>query len=91
MNRLIARGISVPAEVSLMGLDNIEHSWMIKPALTTIAQPFQKMCENAVDLIIRMSRKEKLEKIRIVLDPELVIRETTSAPRDKPEFSSIHS
>jgi DNA-binding LacI/PurR family transcriptional regulator len=91
MNRFIARGISVPADVSLMGLDNIEHSWMIKPALTTIAQPFQKMCENAVDLIIRMSRKEKLEKIRIVLDPELVIRETTSTPRDNIKLSSIHS
>ncbi len=80
MNRLIARGVSIPADISLIGLDNIEHSWMIKPALTTIAQPFQKMCESAVDLIIRMSRKEKMEKIRIVLGPELVIRETTASP-----------
>ncbi len=81
MNQLIARGLRVPGDVSIVGLDNIEHSWMIKPALTTIAQPFQKMCENAVDLIIRMSHKEKLEKVRIVLAPELVIRETTAAPR----------
>jgi len=82
LNRLVARGLSLPVDMSLIGLDNIEHSWMIKPALTTIAQPFQKMCWNAVDLIIRMSRKEKMEKVRIVLDPELVVRETTGAPRE---------
>jgi DNA-binding LacI/PurR family transcriptional regulator len=80
MNRLIARGLSVPGEVSLMGLDNIEHSWMIKPALTTIAQPFKEMCASAVDLIIRMSRKERIDVLRVALDPSLVIRETTAAP-----------
>jgi DNA-binding LacI/PurR family transcriptional regulator len=83
MNRFLSLGISVPGEVSIMGLDNIEHSWMIKPALTTIAQPFRQMCANAVDLIIRMSRKEKLDRLRIVLDPELVVRDTTAAPREK--------
>jgi DNA-binding LacI/PurR family transcriptional regulator len=90
MNRLIALGVPVPARVSLMGLDNIEHSWMIKPALTTIAQPFRKMCASAVDLIIRMSRKEKLELTRIVLAPELLVRETTAAPRprDFPELAA---
>jgi DNA-binding LacI/PurR family transcriptional regulator len=82
MNRLIARGRLVPGDVSLMGLDNIEHSWMIKPALTTIAQPFKEMCARAVDLIIRMSRKESVDHTRIVLDPELVVRETTAAPRN---------
>ena len=81
MNRLIARGISVPADISVMGLDNIEHSWMIKPALTTIAQPFQKMCEKAVELIIRMKRKSKIENIRVVLDSELIIRETSASPK----------
>ena len=91
LNRLITRGISVPADVSLMGLDNIEHSWMIRPALTTIAQPFQKMCEEAVDLVIRMSRKAKIDKTRIVLDSKLVIRETTAAPQDALKISLKHN
>jgi len=68
--------MSVPADVSVVGLDNIEPSRMIKPALTTIAQPFQKMCEKAVDLIIRMNRKFNIENLRIVLDSELIVRET---------------
>ncbi|MEO8409854.1 MAG: LacI family DNA-binding transcriptional regulator [Propionivibrio sp.] len=80
MNRLLARGIAVPADVSVVGLDNIEHAWMIQPALTTIAQPFKKMCESAVDFIVRMKRKEVLEATRMVLAPGLVVRATTSAP-----------
>ncbi len=80
INRFVARGISVPGDVSVIGLDNIEHSWMIQPALTTIAQPFQEMCANAVDIIIKMSRKEQISATRIVLDPELVVRGTTTSP-----------
>jgi DNA-binding LacI/PurR family transcriptional regulator len=80
INRFVARGISVPGDVSVIGLDNIEHSWMIQPALTTIAQPFQEMCANAVDIIIKMSRKEIVSATRIVLDPELVVRGTTTSP-----------
>lgn len=81
VNRFIARGMSVPADVSVVGLDNIEPSWMIKPALTTIAQPFKKMCEKAVDLIIRMNRKSNIENVRIVLDSELIVRETSAPPK----------
>ena len=80
INRFVARGISVPGDVSVIGLDNIEHSWMIQPAMTTIAQPFQEMCANAVDIIIKMSRKEQISATRIVLDPELVVRGTTTSP-----------
>jgi len=80
MNRFKTRGISIPGDVSIIGLDNIEHAWMIQPALTTIAQPFQKMCESAVDIITRMSRKESIEATRTVLSPELIVRDTTASP-----------
>ena len=81
MNRLLDRGIAVPADVAIMGLDNIEHARMVRPTLTTIAQPFQKMCETAVDLIIRMISKSSIENMRIVLDSELIIRETSASPK----------
>ncbi len=85
MNRFIARGLSVPSDVSIVGLDNIEHSWMIQPALTTVAQPFQAMCSSAVDLIVKMSHKETIEETRIVHRSELIVRATTvfSANGDK--------
>jgi LacI family transcriptional regulator len=78
MNRLAERGISIPSDLSIIGLDNIEYSWMMRPALTTIEQPFRDMCKNAVDLVIRMSHKEKISKMKIVLSPSLVVRETTA-------------
>ncbi|MCE5256739.1 MAG: LacI family transcriptional regulator [Spirochaetaceae bacterium] len=87
MNRMAERGLKVPDEVSVMGLDNIETSWMLRPKLTTIAQPFREICRNAVDIIIRLSQEgsqeENKEKIKVVLQPELVLRETTAAPPAK--------
>lgn len=80
MNQFANRGVSIPGDVSIVGLDNIEHAWMIRPALTTIAQPFQKMCACAVDIIVRMNLKERSEMSRVVLDPEMVIRDTTAPP-----------
>ena len=78
MNRLAERGLLIPTDISILGLDNIEYSWMSRPALTTIEQPFRDMCKNAVDLVIRMSHKEQISKMKIVLSPSLIVRETTS-------------
>lgn len=83
LNQLAGRGIPVPAAISVVGLDNIQQSWMSRPALTTVAQPFREMCRNAVEIIIKMRGKENKEKIKIMLKPELIVRETTSAPSNQ--------
>lgn len=84
MNRLSERGFKVPQDVSIVGLDNVQMSWMLRPKLTTITQPFREICSSAVDIIIRLSQGEsqerKKEKIKVVLQPSLVSRDTTAAP-----------
>lgn len=85
LNYLSRHNIPVPEAISIVGLDNIQQSWMMRPALTTIAQPFPDMCKKAVDLIIDRN-KDKMatpkEKIRFMLKPELIVRETTAKPRN---------
>ncbi len=83
LNILAQRGISVPGQISVLGLDNITQSWMMHPALTTIAQPFRDMCIKAVDIIInRATHGENRGGImKVILQPELIVRETTSIPR----------
>jgi LacI family transcriptional regulator len=83
LNYLSRHGIPVPEAISLVGLDNIQQSWMMRPALTTIAQPFRDMCREAVDIIIKRPHEDKKEKIRVTLEPELIVRETTAKPSDK--------
>ncbi|HBK59012.1 MAG TPA: LacI family transcriptional regulator [Spirochaetaceae bacterium] len=82
LNLLSERGIKVPEEISIAGLDNIQQSWMMRPSLTTVAQPFREMCAHAVDIIIDRlgTHDEAKEKIRVMLRPELIVRETTARP-----------
>lgn len=100
MNRLAERGLQVPEDVSVVGMDNVQMSWMLRPKLTTIAQPFQEICRHAVDIVIRLSQQDKHNpqlqvptteqeqeggKIKVVLQPTLIVRDTTAiAPGKNP-------
>jgi DNA-binding LacI/PurR family transcriptional regulator len=77
LNRLRERGISVPGDVSLMGLDNVDDSWMARPSLTTIAQPYKEIGDAAARLLLKLSRNELIENHRITLSPSLVVRDST--------------
>lgn len=77
LNRLRERGLKVPGDISLVGLDNVEDAWMARPALTTVAQPYEEMGNAAAGLLVSLSRNETVEERRIVLEPRLVVRDTT--------------
>ncbi len=71
-------GLSVPYDLSVVGFDDIEIASAVIPALTTIAQPFDKLAESATSLLIeRMKGESTQEKKRIILDATLVVREST--------------
>lgn len=90
MSELSRSGVSVPGQMSLAGLDNARVSWMVYPELTTVAQPFERMCDSAVDLIFRLKLGERIPERKIVHAPELIVRSTTSAPqtRSAPQTTS---
>lgn len=82
LNRLRERGLSVPGDVSLMGLDNVGESWMARPSLSTIAQPYKEIGDAAARLILKLNRNEPLVNHRITLQPQLVVRDSTGpAPK----------
>jgi LacI family transcriptional regulator len=81
LNRLREKGISVPGHVSLMGLDNVDDSWMARPALSTVAQPFKDIGDTAVRLLLKLSKSEHIENRRVVLPPHLVVRDSTGPVR----------
>lgn len=79
MAELGRRQRSVPRDVSVIGIDDIEFSRICFPALTTVRQPFQEMCRRAVELIMLQARGQRPSSTRVVLAPELVVRESTRA------------
>jgi DNA-binding LacI/PurR family transcriptional regulator len=72
-------GVRVPEELSIVGFDNTILSTVTNPMLTTIAQPMEQMVKLAFDLLIGDSERDTIKQ-RIVMQPELVIRESTSKP-----------
>lgn len=74
LHRCAARGVRVPADLSVLGFDDIPLGAMVHPALTTVALPQGPAGRAAVDLLLqgKQDRKEKLE-----LPTQLIVRGST--------------
>jgi DNA-binding LacI/PurR family transcriptional regulator len=72
-------GLLVPADVSVVGFDDIQSAAFQTPALTTVRQPLRKMGKIAAETLLRRINSKDLEgkAASIVVDPELVVRGTT--------------
>src|SRR5262249_5465841 len=51
LNRFNARGVAVPADMSVLGFDDIVFAEMVSPALTTLAQPKEQTGRAGVELL----------------------------------------
>lgn len=73
-------GLRVPADVSVIGFDDIEAALCV-PALTTISHQLTEMGRRAGELVVRMSLEPELiaehRGVRDVVEPQLVVREST--------------
>jgi DNA-binding LacI/PurR family transcriptional regulator len=72
MQALQARGLRVPADVAVVGYDNIGQSAMTSPPLTTIDQHFRLGGERMVDLLLRKIAGKRATSS--VLPTTLVVR-----------------
>jgi DNA-binding LacI/PurR family transcriptional regulator len=79
MNVFIRGGIRIPQDLSVVGMDNLSLSEMTVPALTTLTQPFDEMCRRAIELIIAMRDGQRPVERRVVLAPDIIVRESTAA------------
>ena len=82
LRELRERGIRVPQDVSVTGFDNVKLSEFCYPALTTVHIPRDRIGHTVCDSLIPKPDAAKRENEEIVIDPELVLRESTApAPR----------
>jgi LacI family transcriptional regulator len=76
------RGLRVPEDLSVVGFDDLEEAALVTPALTTVRQPLAEMGRLAVNLLLRLLDKQRVEALRIELATKLVLRESSGAPRE---------
>lgn len=74
------RGLRIPADLAVIGFDDIQMSALIHPSLTTIRQPMQLLGEAAVTLLFdRLQTPNGLTRHE-VLDTKLVVRQSCGCP-----------
>ncbi|QAV32604.1 LacI family transcriptional regulator [Fervidobacterium changbaicum] len=71
------KGYLVPKDVSVVGYDDIAFAHFIQPRLTTVRIDKQREGEQAFELLYEMIKRKEIVNKQIVLDVELVVRETT--------------
>ncbi len=70
------RGVLVPEEASVVGVDDIAISRLTRPRLTTIATPTAAAGRAAVDMLLQHG-DDRRATARITLPTELVVRDST--------------
>ncbi len=79
------RGYSVPGDFSIIGFNDVKRETeLMHPFLTTVRQPFQQLGINAMKHLL----SEEHRRHGFMLKPELVERETCSAPPKRAKRSS---
>jgi LacI family transcriptional regulator len=76
-----ARGMTVPAELSVVGFDDTVEAALTLPGLTTVRQPLAELGRTAVSLLLRQLENRCLEPLRGELETKLVVRDSTAPPR----------
>jgi DNA-binding LacI/PurR family transcriptional regulator len=74
-------GLRVPEDISVVGFDDIAGAAFHHPSLTTIRQPLRKMGEIAVETLVGRLESQTEWQSEILVQPELVVRESTGAVR----------
>ncbi len=70
--------LRVPQDIMVVGFDNINLSTMTVPSITTISQPKFQMGYSACEMIVEHMANPLAEPNSILLDTELLVRESTS-------------
>ena len=71
-------GFRVPGDIAVSGFDNISLSTSTTPTITTVNQPKSQLGFTAAELLIERIQNPQAPVKNVVLDAELIIRESTA-------------
>lgn len=73
-------GVNVPADMSLVGIDDIQFAGLMAPALTTLRPDYVGMAEKAIESLRSRLADRNLPSRESIYAPELMARESSAAP-----------
>ena len=81
LDGMLRAGVAVPEEMSVVGYDDSPSAHLPHVDLTTVSQDTRRQAENAVQAAVERLDGARTTPRQVVLEPRLVVRRTTSAPR----------
>ncbi|WP_026486896.1 LacI family DNA-binding transcriptional regulator [Caldanaerobius polysaccharolyticus] len=76
INAIFDFGLKCPDDISVVGFDNIDLSEVMRPALTTIAQPMYDMGVVAARMLIKIIDNEQISNKQVILEHKLIVRDS---------------
>jgi DNA-binding LacI/PurR family transcriptional regulator len=70
------RGLNIPDDVALVGYNDLDLANLIEPPLTTVAAPIYELGVVSMQMLQQLIDEEPVERQRIILPTQLVIRRT---------------
>lgn len=74
------RGLRIPADLSVVGFDDLPLAALVDPPLTTVHQPLTEMAVAATELALALGRGEKTPQVGLELATTLAVRSSTAPP-----------
>ncbi len=75
------RGVRIPADLSVVGFDDVAFSTLINPALTTVRQSAYELGRESVKRII-MEIEQQAPRQTVYFEPVLMVRNSTCPPKN---------
>lgn len=73
-------GLDVPADLSVIGFDDVPEATQMTPQLSTVRQPMQRLGATAAHLLVSLMNGEAPTETHIRLPTRLIARATTAPP-----------
>ncbi|KAA3659443.1 MAG: LacI family transcriptional regulator [Chloroflexi bacterium] len=83
MHEAQSRGLVVGRDVSITGFDDILLAEYANPPLTTVHQPAQQLGSMVAQMLLKIIRKESIEKTQVILKPSLIVRQSSGTLQQK--------
>jgi LacI family transcriptional regulator len=81
IDALRARGLDCPADVSVVGFNDMPYADRVAPPLTTVHVPQYDLGRRAAGLLLETIKDPARPPVTELVPPELVVRDSTAAPR----------
>ncbi len=72
-------GLSVPHDMAIVGYDNRDFTWIVRPRITTVVMPVYEMGMIAAEMLFRQISGETGDVEEVKVKGELIVRDTCGA------------